>query len=159
MAPAALEALGRIADDGRADSGPPAPKWMLLIMSLVASEDETVFAVEELRETVVGQAKQAFGGTLEAKGLDDEERACVERYMAAETGRDGKPLSARERGEAERVFFDRFALAGTPEAVAERFLRAVDETGYTRAFIAVVSGDTDRVVRLAAERLLPRLLN
>lgn len=158
MAPGALEALGRIADDARPDSGPPAPKWMLVIMSLVDSEDETVLAIDELRETVVGQAKQAFGGTLEAKGLDDEERARVERYMAAEASGDGKPLSARERGEAERVFFDRFGLVGTPEAVAERFRRAVDETGYTRAFIAVVSADADRVIRLAVERLLPRLL-
>jgi alkanesulfonate monooxygenase SsuD/methylene tetrahydromethanopterin reductase-like flavin-dependent oxidoreductase (luciferase family) len=69
-------------------------------------------------------------------------------------------VSGQAQGDPRRLeeIFDNFAVVGTPEAAAERVRRVVDETGIRRVFMAIISADTERVVRLATSRMLPRLL-
>jgi alkanesulfonate monooxygenase SsuD/methylene tetrahydromethanopterin reductase-like flavin-dependent oxidoreductase (luciferase family) len=149
--PAAVEQLGAIAEVVRAERGePPIPKWLILIAGLVDRPDEEAQTRIALREYVVGQAAQAFSGTLESKGLDDAERDRVRRFV--ETG------SIAGDAELEGLLYERFALVGTPEAAADRLHRIAAETGVSRVFLAIVASDVERQVRLAAERMFPRLL-
>lgn len=159
----ALDELGRTADEVRSERNqPPVPCWMFLIMSLVARKDEEDLAREDVRAAVMGQAAGAFSGTLEGKGFHGKERSLVERFTAqAPHGNGDEPaakLTAGEMVEVERLAYDRFALVGTPEDAAEQLQVAIAETGIRRVFLAVISSDPDRVIRLATTRMLPRLL-
>jgi alkanesulfonate monooxygenase SsuD/methylene tetrahydromethanopterin reductase-like flavin-dependent oxidoreductase (luciferase family) len=157
----ASSALGEIADaagDGRRKT--PAARWLFMIMNLVPRREDEPQARSDIRETVIGQATGALSGTLEAKGIRENERVAVESFNAAIAQAKGNPnagLSSEGSEIVEQLAFERFALVGTPERAAERLDEAVRKTGLKRIFLAVISDDPGRVLRLAGERMTPRL--
>jgi 5,10-methylenetetrahydromethanopterin reductase len=162
----AVQELSERADTARTSKGDePLPKWLFVIASLVSAKSDETTAQEDIRETVFGQAVQAFSGSLAGRGVSPELGADVQAFFKSRTPAANTvkhyatTLRYDERAEVERFLFRRYALACTPEEGAERLLVAVRETGCTRVFLALISEDMDRVMGLAVSRLVPRLLS
>ena len=158
FSPASVTELLNIVRQVRRDrTQPEPPVWLFVIASLVEEPSADGHAREDVREWVLGQAAQAFAGSLDARGVDPEFGERIQRFLDPSRP-SGRELSDRERTVIEKFLFDRYAVATTPEVAAERVLEAIESTGIRRAFITFFSNELERVIGLATSRLLPRLL-
>ena len=120
----------------------------------------------DIRAIVVAFSRQAFDRTFEGKSvrpeLQEPLQALYANYAFEQHSMPGESANARllaeeERAELEAFLFERFALVDVPEAAAERLLAMTEHTGIDRVFLCVEASDPLKLVRLACERMLPRL--
>ena len=162
----AIDSLGQSADSAERKDGGAPQRWLFLIFNLADHARDYDSARADIRAIVVAFSRQAFDRTFEGKSvrpeLQEPLRALYANYAFEQHSLPGESANARllaeeERAELEAFLFERFALVDVPEAAAERLLAMTEHTGIDRVFLCIEASDPLKLVRLACERMLPRL--
>ena len=165
VAPDAVEELSRGADAAERSDGEP-DRWLFLVFNLAEDAAGVEEARADVRAIVMAFSRQALDVTYEGKAVDptlhESLEALYENYTFEQHSMPGETLNARllageERAELEAFLFERFALVDTPENAAERLVGIAEETGVDKIFLCHECSDPLALVRLACERMLPRL--
>lgn len=161
---ATLDALAASAE--RPADAPPLERWLFMLLHLAEEQSGVDAARDDLRAPLVAYSRQAFDFTFEGKGVPEHLRPKLrdlyDEYVFSEHSKTGdsanaRALSAADRADVEEFLFERFAIVGTPEMAADQIERVVDGLHVDRLFLSVIASDPARLMRLAAERLMPRL--
>lgn len=146
--------------EGRADP------WLLLIYNLAPSEAKVREARDEVRSSVIAYTRHSLATRLDsvasqlAPPLAAELREALGRYDFHAHARHGDSPNARLGASLsdDLIGFleDRYAVTGTPEAVAERLLEITERTGIRRYWLACNVEDPAGVLRIA-DRMTARL--
>ncbi|MBS1879344.1 MAG: LLM class flavin-dependent oxidoreductase [Actinobacteria bacterium] len=165
----AISFLASLAAEARAEAAAAPPElalWAFMLLGLADGEAEVEATRGDIAAAVVAYSRQAFDFTFEGKAvpedLQEPLRRLYEQYSFEEHSTPGESRNARLlRGEGGpdlgSFLFERFALVGEPEAVAERLRAVLDSTGLQRIFLSAISADPVTLTRLLVDRLVPRL--
>ena len=162
---AAMSELGAIAAEARSAAGQSRPVnvWSFVLLNLAETPELVQAARADIKSAVVAYSRQAFDVTFAGKAVPEDLHAPLRElyaeYSFDEHSKPGESRNARllARADLETFLFDRFAVVDTPEGAAERLLEVAETTGTERIFVSVISSDPVGMMRLAADRMLPRL--
>ncbi|MEZ5076083.1 MAG: LLM class flavin-dependent oxidoreductase [Solirubrobacterales bacterium] len=161
----AVSFLRGVAREGEAAAQSKLRLWGFMLLGLVDSEGEVPAFRREIAAAVVAYSRQAFDYGFEGKAVPVELREPLlelyANYSFEEHSTPGESRNARllhgGGADLESFLFDRFALIGTPEMVAERLPATLDSAGLERVFLSAISADPVALTRLLVERLMPCL--
>jgi alkanesulfonate monooxygenase SsuD/methylene tetrahydromethanopterin reductase-like flavin-dependent oxidoreductase (luciferase family) len=162
----AMQELGEIAAQSRRAANPDRPMnvWSFVLLNLADRPDEVAAARADFKAAVVAYSRQALSMTFRGKDVDPALRGPLrELYEGYSFDEHAKPGAGTRNArllanaDLETFLFDRYAIVGTPEEAAERVLEVCEATGTERLFLSAISSDPVSLMRLAAERMLPRL--
>jgi 5,10-methylenetetrahydromethanopterin reductase len=88
--------------------------------------------------------------------FNEEDLQTLQKIRQAYDPREHLRLNAAYAEQVTDSLIDKFALAGRPEECLER-VRAIVETGIDELNIAFMHPDTERLLRIFAERIMARL--
>ncbi len=157
----ALANLRDRAQVARSDAGieEPFETWGLILLNIVAKEQDIERAREEVKPITIAYARHAFDFTFEDKNVPEEFHSVMEeRFPRYDFMQHARVTDVNDNArlfeghpDIEDYILNRFAIVGTPEMCAERLEQVVSDSGIDGVWFPTVVPDPVRDVQLAAE--------